>query len=333
VKQDVLKGATSQTIQIAIQDSTSASGAFKSGLAYNTASLSAYYLRPRSAAVAITLVTQTATGAFSSGGFVEIDAVNAPGLYRLDLPDAALATGVNGVVIVLKGASGMVQLPIEIQLVAYDPFDAVRLGLTALPNVVSGSAGALPTTGTGANQISLTTGNVSLATAPLTAVQTENAVWDAVATSHNTALTLGNKLNAAASATDPWGVALPGAYGAGTAGSIVGSNLDATVSSRASQTSATAIKAKTDLLPSAPAAVSDIPTASTIAAAVWAYVVEGAHTARDYMRLLASASFAKLSGAATTTVAIRDVGDTKDRIVATVDVDGNRTAITTLDAT
>ena len=38
----------------------------------------------------------------------------------------------------------------------------------------------------------------------------------------------------------------------------------------------------------------------------------------------------KLSGAATTTVVIRNaVADTKDRITATVDEDGNRTAITT----
>ena len=48
------------------------------------------------------------------------------------------------------------------QIVAFDPADAVRLGLTALPNVASGSAGAIPTTGTGANQISVTNGLVSL---------------------------------------------------------------------------------------------------------------------------------------------------------------------------
>ena len=36
----------------------------------------------------------------------------------------------------------------------------------------------------------------------------------------------------------------------------------------------------------------------------------------------------KLSGAATTTVTIRDVNDTKNRIIATVDADGNRTAVT-----
>lgn len=67
---------------------------------------------------------------------------------------------------------------------------------------------------------------------------------------------------------------------------------------------------------------------TTLTAAIWAYVVEGTHTAVQYMRLMAAALFAKLSGAATTTVTIRDVDDTKARITATVDADGNRTAIT-----
>lgn len=89
-----------------------------------------------------------------------------------------------------------------------------------------------------------------------------------------------------------------------------------------------AIKAKTDNLPASPAATGDIPAAATIAAAVWAYVVEGSSTAVEYLRIILSSAAAKLSGAATTTVSIRDAGDTKDRIVATVDADGNRTAVT-----
>lgn len=44
-------------------------------------------------------------------------------------------------------------------------------------------------------------------------------------------------LDGAASAGDPWTTALPGAYGAGTAGKIIGDNINATISSRASQTS------------------------------------------------------------------------------------------------
>jgi hypothetical protein len=56
--------------------------------------------------------------------------------------------------------------------------------------------------------------------------------------------------------------------------------------------------------------------------------VEGANTVRQYLRLIASSLFGKLSGGGTTSVAIRDVADTKDRISATVDGDGNRNAIT-----
>lgn len=57
-------------------------------------------------------------------------------------------------------------------------------------------------------------------------------------------------------------------------------------------------------------------------------VYEGTTTFRQFLRLAASALFGKLSGAATSTVAIRDEADSKDRITATVDADGNRTAVT-----
>jgi len=62
-------------------------------------------------------------------------------------------------------------------------------------------------------------------------------VWDEVLSGHLTAGTTGAGLNAAGSAGDPWGTAVPGAYSAGSAGYILGTNLNATVSSRASQTS------------------------------------------------------------------------------------------------
>ena len=71
----------------------------------------------------------------------------------------------------------------------------------------------------------------------LSATEVENAVWDAVMADHLDAGSTGASLNGAGSAGDPWTTALPGAYGAGTAGNIVGTNLNATVSSRASQAS------------------------------------------------------------------------------------------------
>jgi hypothetical protein len=95
-----------------------------------------------------------------------------------------------------------------------------------------------------------------------------------------------------------------------------------------------AIKAKTDLVPAAPAAVGDIPTAAANAAALMdlANGIETSITPRQALRLILAASAGKLSGAATTTIVIRNVGDSKDRLTATVDSSGNRSAVT-VDAT
>jgi len=156
-KISVKSGTTSLTVNLFIMDSASTTGAGKTGLAYNTASLTAYYCLAGAAAAAITLATQTVTGAWSSGGFVEIDATNMPGWYRLDVPNAAIASG-RFSSIHLKGASGMAPLPLEIELTAVDNSDSVRGGLTALPNVNSGSAGAIITSGTGTAQLSVSGG-------------------------------------------------------------------------------------------------------------------------------------------------------------------------------
>jgi hypothetical protein len=56
-------------------------------------------------------------------------------------------------------------------------------------------------------------------------------------------------------------------------------------------------------------------------------VVEGSTTFRQMLRGYASALLAILAGAATSTVTVRDLANTKDRITATVDADGNRTAV------
>lgn len=60
-------------------------------------------------------------------------------------------------------------------------------------------------------------------------------------------------------------------------------------------------------------------------------VVEGSYTMRQFLRLYAAALLGKASGLETTNAKYRDTGDSKDRIDATVDPDGNRTAVT-LDA-
>ncbi len=109
-------GTTSVTINVFILDSSSTTGQGLAGLLYNTSSLTAYYCLPRASAAAITLATQTVTGAWATGGFVEIDATHMKGWYRLDLPNAVIASGNKFVSVHLYGATNMAPLTLEIDL-------------------------------------------------------------------------------------------------------------------------------------------------------------------------------------------------------------------------
>ena len=92
----IAPGSTSQSIELYL-------GA--TGLTFSTSGLKAYFVRNRSTPVEITLVAAT-TSTWVSGGFAEISSTYTPGLYRLDLPDAAVAAGADDVTVVVRGASG-----------------------------------------------------------------------------------------------------------------------------------------------------------------------------------------------------------------------------------
>ena len=72
------------------------------------------------------------------------------------------------------------------------------------------------------------------------------------------------------------------------------------------------------------------PTANENADALLdrANAIETGWTIRKILRIIGAALGGKLSGAATNTVTVRDILDAKARITATVDADGNRTAVT-----
>lgn len=89
------QGGQDATIEIPIR---ATAGGAATGLAHNSAGVHCSYQRPRAAPVDIALVSLASpTAGHTDGGFVEIDATKKPGLYRLDLPDAALASGENWV--------------------------------------------------------------------------------------------------------------------------------------------------------------------------------------------------------------------------------------------
>lgn len=478
-------GATSRIWQVFIADSSSTTGAGLTGLAFNTASLTAYYHRDTdTTATAITLVTMT-VGTFTSSGFKEIDATNMPGWYQLCPPNAALASGAKSVALLLKGATNMAPLPIEVQLTAVDFTDAVRGGMTALPNATAGASGGLHINGsnagtttyaamtvtgsltisdgllvsrstsnssaitatgngtgsgivatsgagatgdgiqatagstngnglkltktgsgndlaatsttltlakttniTGFNDIAataivssgaITTSSGAVSTVTTVATTTnltnaptngdltaamktsvENAAWDATLASHLTSGSTGAALNAAGAAGDPWSTAIPGAYGAGTAGNIVGNNLNATITSRmasytqptgflaatfptgtvASTTNITAgtITTTTNVTNGVTLAVNAVDStavatsgAQEIAAAVGAISLGASnnnYTLIQGQTILLSAVAAKVSGENTGAPAFRDLADTKDVITGTDDGSGNRLTIT-----
>lgn len=143
-----VKDVTSVIIQVMLRDSTTGMG--KTGVTYSA--LTASYCRPGGTRTAITPAAGAPGDAYSSGKFAEVDSTNMPGLYQFHVPNAALATGANSSEIALK-YTGVLDKSLKIVLIDANLRDAVRLGLTALPNAAAEAAGGLFTRGSGAGQI------------------------------------------------------------------------------------------------------------------------------------------------------------------------------------
>jgi hypothetical protein len=142
---------------------------------------------------------------------------------------------------------------------------------------------------------------------------------------------------------DPLSSATPAAYPVGSAGYRIGNNLDQPVSTRLPTTSYTSPDNSQIVANGMQLAniISGLTTGSyliqltstqfdALIAAVWqtADQIETGFTSQAALRLILSAAAAKL-GIVGTVVKIRDVNDTKDRITATTDAIGQRTAVTT----
>ena len=116
MKLRIAGGGADVSLVIFIMDTTSADGDGLTGLVFNSAGLTCYYDRVGAAAAQLVLANVAVAGAHNDGGFVEIDAVNMPGWYRLDLSDAIHAAGVVNVGIHLQGAADMAPLSLDLQL-------------------------------------------------------------------------------------------------------------------------------------------------------------------------------------------------------------------------
>jgi len=134
----IKKGSTDQSVVIRIIDSSD--GTPETGVDYDTSGIDLWYRREGATK---TSITEAALGsldaAHSDGGIEHIG----DGYYRLDLPDAAVAAGADGVM-VGGTVTGMIVIGVYVPLVDYDPYDSVRMGMTALPNAAADAAGGLP---------------------------------------------------------------------------------------------------------------------------------------------------------------------------------------------
>ncbi len=127
-----------------------------------------------------------------------------------------------------------------------------------------------------------------------------------------------------ATPADPWSVNLPGSYATGSAGSLLGLNIDAKISTRSTYSGGPVASV------AAPVTVgtnNDKSGYRLSGSGLDAIVVENGINARQALAPILAASAGSLSGAGTGTIVIRGANSTASRITATTDNAGNRSSV------
>jgi hypothetical protein len=176
----IAPGSTSQSIELYL-------GA--TGLTASTSGLSARYNRTRTTSVSIPLVARTIAQAWTSGGFAEVDATNMSGIYRLDLPDAALAAGADDVTVVVRGASGTNGAVMTVKLSSGGLTEAQTA--SAVWGASPGPYNDATTMGGIVNEIDTLANGIDI-----NVTQTPILVWDELKSNHTTPGTFGDYLDA-----------------------------------------------------------------------------------------------------------------------------------------
>ena len=91
-----------------IQNASNTSGSGLTALTAATSNFTVGYTRERAAFSTVSLLSLASTTAdYASGGFIEVSQISQAGLYRFDIPDAALATGVSKCIVTLMAPAGV----------------------------------------------------------------------------------------------------------------------------------------------------------------------------------------------------------------------------------
>lgn len=126
----IRKGSRGKIVRVFLAEAEG-EGRGKTGLAPDAPGAQAFFLGEGDATPTPISLTPAVAGRFVAGGFREVDRGAMPGLYEIHLPDAAL-DGSGWSVVVMLRMPGAETAVLDIDLVAYDPYDGDRLGLTCL---------------------------------------------------------------------------------------------------------------------------------------------------------------------------------------------------------
>lgn len=363
--ESILLGVTDRTILVFIPDPASTDGSGKTGLTHSDLTVS--YVRTETdndvtvTDVTSSLSTLTAlTDAHSDWGVKEVSATLAPGLYRLDVADAVFASGAWYAVVYVQITSGLAAaVPKAFQLVAANDADLAaikavtdklddtleddagtyRFTTNALEQAPSGGGGSGDWTADELTAIRTILGVPASGTTPDDpsdgvlkdikdiAAKLDDTLEDDGGTFRFTANALEEAPSAGGSAdwTADEKTAIKTILGVPASGTTPDTPTDGALKDILGDTNELqtdlADGGRLDLL------IDAVPSTASIATAVWGFVIENSKTATSFMRLMYAALCNKsaLSGSTRT---YRDDADSKDRITATTDTSGQRTAVT-----
>ncbi|CAN5869807.1 hypothetical protein BH23PLA1_BH23PLA1_29590 [soil metagenome] len=125
-------------------------------------------------------------------------------------------------------------------------------------------------------------------------------------------------------AIDPWATPLPGPYESGTAGALIGSNLDVKVSTRSTYSGGPVASVAS---PVVVGTNNDKSGYSLSSSGLDAIVIEDGINARQAASAILAATAGTLSGAGTGSIVINGANVSEARITATTDASGNRSQV------